>query len=416
MRNKRILCYLDDAWHDQLYIGDLNVQNERGREVYSFEWSKEYLERAGDKLFLDPQIYADTYGRQYAGTHFFGMFSDSCPNRWGRVLMKRREALLAKKEGRKPAALLESDYLLGVHDEGRMGALRFKTSPEGAFLADDDALAAPPWTELRKLQDASWNFEQERGVEAAWLSMLLAPGSSLGGARPKATVQDEQGALWIAKFPSKHDETNAGAWEMVAHDLAASYGLRVPEARAMQLTRDGTTFLVKRFDRRKGKRIHMASAMTMLEKDDRDHDVSYLDIADWLSAHSAEAKNDLQELWKRMVFNILISNTDDHLRNHGFLLEQDGWHLSPFFDVNPNPYGTNLSLGITYESNLLDISLAVETAEFYQISEKAAKSTVKEMAEIVASHWQEIARLHQVSRQGVENMEPAFQEAVRYSV
>ena len=415
MRDKKILCYLDDAWHDQLYIGNLNVQNERGREVYSFEWSKEYLEHATEKLFLDPQIYADTYGRQYAGTHFFGMFSDSCPDRWGRLLMKRREAILAKKEGRKPSALLESDYLLGVHDEGRMGALRFKTSTEGAFLADDAELAAPPWTELRKLQDASWHFEQEQGVEAEWLSMLIAPGSSLGGARPKATVQDEHGDLWIAKFPSKHDDTNAGAWEMVAHDLAARCGLRVPEARAMQLTKEGTTFLVKRFDRRNGKRIHMASAMTMLEKTDNDHDASYLDIADWLSAHSEDAKNDLNELWKRMVFNILISNTDDHLRNHGFIMEQDGWHLSPLFDVNPNPYGTNLSLGITDESNLLDINLAIETAEFYQVSEKAAKSTAKEMAKIIASHWQEIAQHYQLNRHGIENMAPAFQEAVIHS-
>lgn len=408
MKNKTIYCYLDDIYNGRLYIGNLYVQNERGKEIYAFEWSKDYLAGGRHKLFLDPQIYEDIYGRQYAGDRFFGMFADSCPDRWGRLLMKRRENLLAKEEGRRPVTLLESDFLLGVHDEGRMGALRFKLETDGPFLANDDELAAPPWTELRKLQDASWNFEQENGSEAKWLSMLLAPGSSLGGARPKATVKDEQGNLWIAKFPSKHDEEDTGAWEMVAHDLAAMCHLQVPEARVLSLTKEGTTFLVRRFDRQESKRIHMASAMTMLERTDNNHDASYLDIADWLSAHSESGRRDLQELWCRMLFNILISNTDDHLRNHGFLLLADGWHLSPLFDVNPNPYGSNLSLGITDESNELDVNLAIETAEFYQITLKQAKKTAQMMAETIHEHWQSLAKRYGITRQSIERMGPAF--------
>lgn len=412
MRNKTILCYLDDLFHGQICLGKLYVQNERGRETCSFEWSDECLKKNQSLPVLDPRLTAGMYGRQYAGNRFFGMFSDSCPDRWGRLLMTRRESIRAKEEGRRAAKLLESDFLLGVHDEGRMGALRFKLEPDGPFLADDAALAAPPWTELRKLQDASLHFEKDEGMESRWLSMLLAPGSSLGGARPKATVKDENGDLWIAKFPSRHDEEDAGAWEMVAHDLAMLCHLRVPEARALRLTEDGTTFLVRRFDRQQGKRIHMASAMTMLNQTDNAHDSSYLDIADWLSSNSVEPQDDLPELWKRMTFNILISNTDDHLRNHGFLLLGDGWHLSPLYDVNPNPIGEYLSLGITEEDSSLDIGPALDTAEFYQFTQREAEKRVTQMATVIRQNWKKLARKYRIPRSSVERMEPAFRLAM----
>ena len=190
-RNKIIYCYLDDIFHGCHYLGNLYVQNERGREIYSFEWSNECLEQEVPFPILDPRLFAGMYGRQYAGDRLFGVFSDACPDRWGRLLMSRREGIRARQAGRRPAKLLESDFLLGVHDEGRMGALRFRLDTKGPFLADDAALAAPPWAELRKLQDASLHFEKDDHGEAKWLSLLLAPGSSLGGADPKATVKDE---------------------------------------------------------------------------------------------------------------------------------------------------------------------------------------------------------------------------------
>lgn len=409
MDNKTIYCYLDDLCRGQVYLGNLYVQKARAKEVYSFEFSEDIL--AGkEHLMLDPQLQADIPGRQYADNLIFGMFSDSCPDRWGRLLMKRREAIRARKEARRPASLLESDFLLGVHDESRMGALRFRLEPQGDFLASDELLVTPPWTELRRLQDASRNFEEENGAEETWLSLLVAPGSSLGGARPKATVYDEKGNLWIAKFPSKHDTENAGAWEMVAHDLAQMCNLQVAEAQALSLTREGTTFLTKRFDRIGKARIHMASAMTMLEKTDSDNYASYLDIADWITAHSFQAQTDLKELWSRMVFNITISNTDDHLRNHGFLLHKDGWHLSPLFDVNPNPYSNSLSLGITEEDSSLDMSLALETAEFYQLRSGEAKAIAASTKKIVTENWHKLATKYGLSRAAIERMSPAFAE------
>lgn len=199
----------------------------------------------------------------------FGIFSDSCPDRWGRLLMKRREAVQARKEERKPRRLGESDFLLGVYDEARMGALRFSLEEDGVFLANDEELATPPWTTLRELEAASVSFENdEDGQEEKWLKQLLAPGSSLGGARPKASVQAPDKSLWIAKFPSKHDEWNTGAWEMVAHDLAAACHLNVPEAKLETFSELGSTYLVKRFDRKGEKRLHFSSAMTLLGKAD----------------------------------------------------------------------------------------------------------------------------------------------------
>ncbi len=407
MENKTIYCYLDDYYHGQLYLGKLYVQKARGKEVYSFEFATDILSRK-ESLLLDPQLKADIPGRQYADNQIFGMFSDSCPDRWGRLLMKRRETILARREARRPSVLLESDFLLGIHDESRMGALRFRLEPQGDFMANDSTLATPPWTELRRLQDASRNFEEDNGSDETWLSLLVAPGSSLGGARPKATVADEMGDLWIAKFPSKQDTENAGAWEMVAHDLAKMCHLNAAEAQALSLTREGTTFLVKRFDRIGKSRIHMASAMTMLGKTDKDNDASYLDIADWLTAHSANAASDLKELWCRIVFNIAISNTDDHLRNHGFLLHRDGWHLSPLYDVNPNPYGSNLSLSITEADSTLDMSLALETAEFYQVKQAEAKNIIASTKSIVAENWPVLAKKYGLSRIAMERMSPAF--------
>lgn len=231
--------------------------------------------------------------------------------------MKRREAIRAKKADEKPRKLVESDYLLGVYDKARMGGLRFKTYTEEEFLSDDKELATPPWTSLRQLEQASISFENDdNALEEKWLRQLIAPGSSLGGARPKASVMAPDGALWIAKFPSKHDEFNSGAWEMVVHELAKMCGLNVPEAKLEKFSKTGSTFLVKRFDRDGEQRIHFSSAMTMLGKKDGAGSIdgsSYLEIASFLRANGAKAKEDLAELWRRIVFSMAVSNTDDHL-------------------------------------------------------------------------------------------------------
>ena len=405
MKERKVYVFLGGAAPSPL--GILYVGQERAREVYAFAFAASWL-RAHDTC-LDPDL-APLPGRQYAsGDAMFGLFQDAAPDRWGRALMKKREAIRARTADEKPRTLLESDYLLGVYDEGRMGALRFALSPDGPFLSDDTALAAPPWVQLRALEDASHHLENDDEADHAhWLDLLLAPGSSLGGARPKATVKAPDGSLWIAKFPSRHDEVDVGAWEMVAHDLAAACKLSVPEARCTAFSERGSTFLVRRFDRAGAERIPFASAMTMLGRQDNDHDASYLDLLDFLLQHSRHPMEDGRELWGRMVFNLLVSNTDDHLRNHGFLWQEGGWTLSPLYDVNPIPYGHELSLGITYDDATMSLSLAVETAPLYEIAKSEAEKRIEAMAHIVAEEWRPLAKRYHVARVAMERMQPAF--------
>ena len=337
--------YVFESWSGSKpnKIGTLYVDVSKGKENFSFEYEKNWLESKQMTFMLDPDIFM-YHGRQFTPIDktMFGVFSDSCPDRWGRVLMKRREAVLANRENRKPRELRDSDFLLGVYDQSRMGALRFCLDENGPFLSDDKEMSTPPWASLRTLEEAARLFEQdENALEEKWIKQLIGPGSSLGGARPKSTVEDMDGSLWIAKFPSKHDEVDSGAWEMVAHDLAKMCGLDVPDAKLEKFSKLGSTFIVKRFDREADRRIHFASAMTMLGETDgasAAENISYLDIASFIRSNGAAPNKDLKELWKRIVFNIAISNTDDHLRNHGFILTDKGWCLSPLYDVNPVPY------------------------------------------------------------------------------
>ena len=371
--------YVYENWksREPSLIGTLFVDGGKGKQVVSFEYDDEWLNDLSNNVSLDPDLRMFK-GRQYApaGKNLFGVFEDSCPDRWGRLLMKRREAIIAKKEERKPRTLSEVDFLIGVYDETRMGGLRFSTSKGGVFLSDDKELATPPWTTLRKLESASLAFEKnDDGMEEKWLKQLVAPGSSLGGARPKASVLAPDGSLWIAKFPSKHDDINVGAWEMVVHDLAVMCNLNVPEAKLEKFSKNGSTFLVKRFDRDGDKRIHFASAMNLLAKTDGANATegsSYMEIASIITAYSAAPQKDLAELWRRIVFNMAVSNTDDHLRNHGFILVKDGWSLSPLYDVNPNIYGDTLSLNVDSNSNLIDFNLAFSVAKMYGLSDEQA--------------------------------------------
>lgn len=394
-------------------IGTIHVEGGKGREVISFAYDDTWIENADASLVFDPDLMLYK-GRQYTPLDkcMFGIFADSCPDRWGRLLMKRREAINAKKEERKPRRLTDVDFLLGVYDETRMGGLRFSVMKDGPFLSDDKELATPPWTTLRKLESASLAFEKnEDGMEEKWLKQLLAPGSSLGGARPKASVSAPDGSLWIAKFPSKHDDINVGAWEMVVHDLAVMYGLDVPEAKLEHFSKTGSTFLTKRFDREGEQRIHFASAMTLLGKNDGANAAdgsSYLDIASLIRKHGAMPKKDLFELWKRIVFNMAVSNTDDHLRNHGFILTGEGWHLSPLYDVNPNADGDVLSLNVDEYSNLIDFELVLSVAPLFGLTKKQANEQLKEIKSVIENNWGALAKKYGLSRGEIEGMAPAF--------
>ncbi|HEY8314299.1 MAG TPA: HipA domain-containing protein [Candidatus Baltobacteraceae bacterium] len=287
---------------------------------------------------------------------------------------------------------MESDYLLGVHDEFRSGALRYKLEDNEAFLADDIPSAAPPFVRLRELEAASRALEEgadDNPQLDAQLLLLLAPGASLGGARPKATVSDSDGNLWIAKFPSGSDRYDTGAWEYVVHQLALRSGIRASEAQVRRFSDKGHTFLVRRFDREGGQgRIHYASAMTLTGRVDGE-DASYLEIAEVIASQGSQAKADLEELWTRIAFNVLVSNTDDHLRNHGFLLTPNGWRLAPAFDMNPDPTGTGLALDIDESDNALDLNLVRSVAHYFRVSNADA---ILDRLDSAISTWRNVAQ------------------------
>ncbi|SDA61888.1 serine/threonine-protein kinase HipA [Butyrivibrio sp. INlla18] len=408
---KQVFVYADFGPYNCTPVGRMYISEIRGKEMYAFEYEKEWLLKANYYLDPDLQLFG---GRQYTRNDktIFGVFADSCPDRWGRLLMKRREEIKAKASKEKPKKLLESDYLLGVYDESRMGGLRFKTDIDGDFVSNDKEYATPPMTSLRKLEHASLAFEKEdEALNEKWLKQLIAPGSSLGGARPKASVVAPDGSLWIAKFPSRNDDTDVGAWEMVVHDLALMCHLNVPEAQIQKFSKLGSTYLVKRFDRQGKRRVHFSSAMTMLGKNDGDDHTeggSYLEIVSFLKANGASPQNDLYELWKRIVFSMAVSNTDDHFRNHGFILTENGWRLSPLYDVNPDIYGDCLKLNVDDNDSMLDFELAYNSAAYYGLKPKQAQETINEIKTIVADNWMNIAKKYGISRSEVERMSPAF--------
>lgn len=408
---RKIFVYENFSSIEPKKIGILYVDIIRGIEHYSFEYDQDWLKESKFSFCLDPDISMFS-GRQYTEKNIFGMFADASPDRWGRILMKRREAIKARRERRKPNKMYDSDFLLGVYDQTRVGALRFKVDVNGPFLSDDTETAVPPWATLRSLEEASRQFEKDDNyLNDKWLKQLLKPGSSLGGARPKVTVEDEQGNLWIAKFPSKNDEYDVGAWEKVVHDLAKLCGLNVPESKVEKFSKDGSTFLVKRFDRDGEKRIHFASAMTTLGKNDgasSDDGSSYIDIVDFIKAYGSSPKDDLIELFKRIIFSMSVSNTDDHLRNHGFILNDKGWKLSPLYDVNPVPYGDVLSLNVDSYDNSISIDLAISSACFYDITKYDAEVYADEILTIVKNNWEQLAKKYGINRDQIEEMRPAF--------
>jgi serine/threonine-protein kinase HipA len=315
--------------------------------------------------------------------------------------------------------LRESDFLLGVHDAFRIGALRFRLDDVGDFLDNRHGTAAPPFVQLRELEAASLALERDEDNTAVggddWLRMLIAPGGSLGGARPKASVVDPGGHLWIAKFPSVRDQWDVGAWELVVQTLARGCGLGVPESLARKFANPYHTFLVKRFDRTEaGRRLHFASAMTLTghkDGDDASTGASYLEIARILIDHGAQTNADLQELWSRIVFNILVSNTDDHLRNHGFLLVPGkGWRLSEAYDMNPTPDGHGLKLNISEVDNALDLDLACSVAPYFRVSKKLANEVIVRSRAVV-NQWARIANALKLTVREKDRMASAFRLA-----
>ncbi|MBI3510085.1 MAG: HipA domain-containing protein [Bacteroidetes bacterium] len=392
-------------------IGVLSAQQGKGRRSFDFEFDHQWLKE--QKPFLLDHDLTWHSGKQFPnGKTIFGMFYDAIPDTWGRVLMRRRESVLAREEKRTVRTLHELDFLLGVNDESRMGGLRFKTEQNGNFINADGTHPIPMLSTIRELQHgiSLIESEKENNEVRKWLKILLAPGSSLGGARPKTNVMNERGDLWIAKFSSKDDTIDKGAWEFLAYQLALKAGIKMSECRLEKIAGRHHTFFTKRFDRVKQKRIHFASAMAMTGNDEsliKENRPSYLDIAEFIQFNETNNKKELHELWRRMVFNIAISNTDDHLRNHGFLLHENGWQLSPAFDINPSVDKETLALNIDTDSGELDFALAKSVGEYFQLNKASMEKIMSEVDKAVRG-WKTVATKIGISRAEQELMVAAF--------
>ena len=394
-------------------VGVLHHERVRGKSALSFEYEPTWL-ASGGAFMLDPRL--ELYdGPQHPVTGQFGIFLDSAPDRWGRLLMERREALFAADEKRAVRSLGDWEFLLGVHDHARLGALRFRRAPDGPFV-DDSELSAPPVARLRELEESARRLEEpdaeERPGYAGWLAVLTAPGSSLGGARPKASFTDTDGTLWLAKFPSREDRRDVGAWQFLLSELAHAAGIEVPEARLLALSPRHRTFCARRFDRRAGSRRMFASAMTLLERTDGEAGASYLDLAQLLQDQGAPGgiDADLEQLFRRVVFNIMAGNRDDHLRNHGCIRTPGGWRLAPAFDVNPAPEIGEHALAIDERQTRPDVALALATADLYRLSAAAAERIARDIGQVVKT-WAERARALDLPKAEIALVAPAFAAA-----
>lgn len=414
MKTGKLDIYVFAHWkpiQEPELIGILSALNAKGKKAFSFEYNKNWI-KSKNQMLLDPDIQFYS-GPQYPNNkENFGVFFDSMPDTWGRTLMKRRAAQEAATIDEKAKTLYEIDYLLGVYDESRMGALRFKTDLNGPFLDNNNQTPTPPWSSIRELQDAAHNFENDTKSDEArqWLTILMAPGSSLGGARPKANIIDNDKNLWIAKFPAKNDTTDKATWEFLAYQLALKAGINMSECKIQKVTGNYHTFFTKRFDRENGERIHFASAMTMTGNNEvniKDHQASYLELAEFIQNHGSNVESNLEQLWRRIVFNIAISNTDDHLRNHGFIIKKEGWELSPAYDLNPSIDKDGLALNIDMDNNALDYDLAKSVGMYFRLDENQMNTILSQVLEAVAQ-WKEIATKIGISYKEIELMEKAF--------
>lgn len=409
---KTLYVYADFDWlAEPMLVGELGYESLRGSDSYAFKFDNDWLRQYGS-LFLSADI--NNYpGQQYTqpGHDIFGCFSDALPDRWGRLLLNRREQILAAEERRPIRRLSSFDYLIGIDDFSRMGGFRFKTTPDGDFINCDSHLRIPPLADLRSLVAASMEIEkseeQNRLPEMKWIQQLVHPGSSLGGARPKAGVRGTDGCLYVAKFPSRNDDYDVSLWEHLSHLLAKKAGVTAAETSVISTGEKYHALLSKRFDRTAdGRRIHFASAMTLLgltDGSDAQTGNGYLDIVDFILQNCCDVENNLRQLYRRVAFNIAIGNTDDHFRNQGFLLTPKGWTLSPAYDLNPttNEYQ---SLLINSSTNKSDLNLLLGSSEEYMIGKDEASKIIQEVTNAIKG-WRRMAASLGIAKREMELLE-----------
>ena len=415
---RTLFIYADFDWLDNpLLVGELGYESLRGSDSYSFNYDNNWLRQYGG-LFLSADI--NNYpGQQYTqlGRDIFGCFSDALPDRWGRLLLNRREQILAAEEKRSVRKLSSFDYLMGIDDFSRMGGFRFKISKDGDFINCEKSLRIPPLTDVRALVLASMEIEKceelNRVPEKKWLLQLIHPGTSLGGARPKAGVMNEDGSLCVAKFPSRNDDYDVGLWEHLSHLLAKEAGVIAAETSAIETGDKYHALLSKRFDRTAdGRRKHFASAMTLLgltDGCDAKTGNGYLDIVDFIIQNCCDVEYNLRQLYRRVAFNIAIGNSDDHFRNHGFLLTPKGWTLSPAYDMNPtlNEYQALL---INSSTNFADLQVLLDSSEEYMIDKKEAERIINEV-KVGVKPWRSIAIRLGIAKREMDVFEQVFKRA-----
>lgn len=411
----RLYVYGDFDWlKTPFLIGELGYESLRGSDSYSFTFNPDWLAKYGN-IFLSADI--NNYGgRQYTqpGKDIFGCFSDALPDRWGRTLMLRREQILAKEEKRPVRRLSSFDYLTGIDDFSRMGGFRFKKELDGQFINCEEDLRIPPITDIRTLVVASMEFERSEQEDLLpakkWIQQLVHPGTSLGGARPKAGVTDEDGMLCLAKFPSRNDDYDVALWEHHSHLLAQEAGIVAAKTKVIPSGDKYHVLLSKRFDRTQMKsRMHFASAMNLLglaDGCDAKSGNGYLDIVDFILQYCCDVNGNLAQLYRRVAFSIAIGNSDDHFRNHGFLLTPKGWTLAPAYDMNPTlvPYQSLLINSSTNEANL---QILLDSCEEYMLNKEEARTIIGEVVEAVGK-WHKMAVRLGISKREMDMFAPIY--------
>ena len=416
---KKLYVYADFDWLKEVeLIGELGYESLRGSDSYSFKFADSWIKKY-NAITLSEDL--NNYpGIQYTQPNkdIFGCFADALPDRWGRTLLLRREQILAQEESRPVHRLSSFDFLTGIDDYSRMGGFRFKETPDGEFINADTSLRIPPLTDLRELIAASKEIEKSEEVNALpekrWIAQLVQPGSSLGGARPKANVVDTDRSIYVAKFPSLKDDYDVGLWEHLCHLLAKEAGVSAAETRVLAINDKHHTLLSRRFDRtNEGKRIHFASAMTLLGLNDGDNATTghgYIDIVDFIISGCTDVDVNLRELFRRVAFNICVGNSDDHFRNHGFLLTAKGWTLSPAYDMNPS-LNDHQSLLINSKTNESDLSILLNSCEEYMLTNEVAKGIIDDVVAAVKD-WQTLANKLGVAKREMGLFEGAFDSRV----
>lgn len=416
---KRLYIYADFDWLKEVeLVGELGYESLRGSDSYSFKFADSWIKKYNAiSLSEDLNNYP---GIQYTQPNkdIFGCFADALPDRWGRTLLLRREQILAQEESRPVRRLSSFDFLTGIDDFSHMGGLRFKEMPDGEFINTDNSLRIPPFTDLRELIAASKEIEKSEEANALpekrWITQLVQPGSSLGGARPKANVVDTDRSIYVAKFPSLKDDYDAGLWENFCHLLAKNAGINAAETKVLEINDKYHTLLSRRFDRTDaGRRIHFASAMTLLGLNDGDNATTghgYIDIVDFIISGCTDVDANLRELFRRVAFNICVGNSDDHFRNHGFLLTAKGWTLSPAYDMNPT-LNDHQSLLLNSKTNTADLSILLDSCDEYILTHEVAKGIIDEVVAAVKD-WRGLANKLGIAKREMSLFEGVFDNRI----